>query len=677
MNAKKNRCWVMTLSIATLALTVASAAPLVAQNRAEQPAGIPEDWTHHHLVFGDAGTEEQAIDGGTHESWLKTINDPRYQLQQAKRLAAANATAPERNVPTPASASQLDFGDSRDGYAASAPNDNANLDGSLPRGLSRAPVRRTSQMDGDADSQDILIVGKRWWTVGGSPRTSKDWSETLGSGGTLGLGNYPAKYSFTTTGSTGSCSDWIAYSTSLAGSSSQATIIAFSNLYSGTCTGTVPNTHWAFNTGTGSTIVTSAALSLDGTQLVFVQSSSTGVASLVILKWSASGTVAAPATPSNQSSGSAYRTCTAPCMYTIGFHGSANDTGSSVWYDYNLDTVWVGDDNGSLHKFTGVFVGTPEEVTTGGWPVSVSASPLNGPVRDTTTGNVFVGDYNLSTTSACTPSSSNANSPCGFLYSYNYSTGALIAKSAQLDFNFGIVDTPIVDPVAGRIYVAVGSDSEAGSATACGTDTPCAGIFQFPTNFSSGAAGTEATIGPGYQFMMAGTFDNAYFTSANSASPSGHIYVVGNTGPANNTLYQITVTNNTMSTTSVSGPVVAQNYTNGYYASGLGVTEFYNGSTDYVFLSTIAFSNYSGCGATASVSTGCVIGFNVTSGSISSATAPAGSSSATGGASGIIVDNAGAAAGESNIYFSALANQTCTTSGGTSGCAIQISQSSP
>jgi len=34
-------------------------------------------------------------------------------------------------------------------------------------------------------------------------------------------------------------------------------------------------------------------------------------------------------------------------------------------------------------------------------------------------------------------------------------------------------------------------------------------------------------------------------------------------------------------------------------------------------------------------------------------------------------------AGASNIYFSTLLNQTCTTSGGTGGCAIQTSQSAP
>jgi hypothetical protein len=174
-----------------------------------------------------------------------------------------------------------------------------------------------------------------------------------------------------------------------------------------------------------------------------------------------------------------------------------------------------------------------------------------------------------------------------------------------------------------------------------------------------------------------GAFDNEYLTSANASSPTGHIYVVGNTGAANNALYQISINANVMSTASVAGPTLAQNFTNGYFASGLGVTEFFNGARDYVFLSTLAFSNYSGCGATPSVNTGCVVGFDVTSGSISGSTLPTGSSPVAGGATGIIVDNAGSGPGESNIYLSALANQTCTTSGGSSGCAIQIAQSAP
>ncbi len=66
-----------------------------------------------------------------------------------------------------------------------------------------------------------------------------------------------------------SCSDYVVFSTGLAGASGQASIVAYDNLYSG-C-GTVPTTYWAFNTGTGGTILTSPAISPDGSQVAFVQ----------------------------------------------------------------------------------------------------------------------------------------------------------------------------------------------------------------------------------------------------------------------------------------------------------------------------------------------------------------------------------------------------------------------
>lgn len=46
-----------------------------------------------------------------------------------------------------------------------------------------------------------------------------------------------------------------------------------------------------------------------------------------------------------------------------------------------------------------------------------------------------------------------------------------------------------------------------------------------------------------------------------------------------------------------------------------------------------------------------------------------------GGASGVIIDNTVNTTGYSNVYFSTLSNQTCSTSGGTGGCAVQASQS--
>ena len=52
-----------------------------------QGRGIPEDWSHHRLVFSNPGTEEEAIENGTHDRWLRIVNDPRYSMQQLKRGA--------------------------------------------------------------------------------------------------------------------------------------------------------------------------------------------------------------------------------------------------------------------------------------------------------------------------------------------------------------------------------------------------------------------------------------------------------------------------------------------------------------------------------------------------------------------------------------------------------------
>jgi hypothetical protein len=72
--------------------------------------------------------------------------------------------------------------------------------------------------------------------------------------------------------------------------------------------------------------------------------------------------------------------------------------------------------------------------------------------------------------------------------------------------------------------------------------------------------------------------------------------------------------------------------------------------------------------------------FDVTSGAaISAATTTVGHTAVTGGASGVVLDNtvgAGTLAGASQVYFTPLGNQACTTSGGNGGCAIQASQSS-
>ena len=154
----------------------------------------------------------------------------------------------------------------------------------------------------------------------------RDWSVSMGNLATVGQINYPAKYTFDT--STASCAnDFVVYNTGVDGSDTQATVIAYNNIYSG-CSGlgAVPETYWSYNTGSGATVTTSVALSYDGTQVAFVQKQGTA-ASLVLLKWSSTGALS---TVSN----SAYPACTVPCMTTIAFNGGAIDTNSSPFYDY-------------------------------------------------------------------------------------------------------------------------------------------------------------------------------------------------------------------------------------------------------------------------------------------------------------------------------------------------------
>ncbi|HEV2381838.1 MAG TPA: hypothetical protein VG206_18875 [Terriglobia bacterium] len=306
---------------------------------------------------------------------------------------------------------------------------------------------------------------------------------------------------------------------------------------------------------------------------------------------------------------------------------------------------------------------------------------LGGAVYDPSSGNVFIDDYLFNYSSTCEPSASNQLGVCGFLYAVKASTGA-VTQSHQLDYNLGIYDSPIIDSSAGQVYAFVGSDNS----TACSSG-PCAAVYQFPVGFTSNATGTEATVGPGYEFLMSGAFDNQYFTSSNPASPSGHLYVVGGTGPQNNTLYAITISGNVMTSGPATvGPVVATNYTNSYYAAGLQVTEFCNNGSnactastgaDYIFLSVLAFGTPTGataCGTTPqSVSIGCVLGFTApnTSGVILSTATPNGTLAEAGGTSGVVIDNG--ASGASNIYFSTLLNQSCTV--GTGGCAVSATQS--
>jgi hypothetical protein len=414
----------------------------------------------------------------------------------------------------------------------------------------------------------------------------------------------------------------------------------------------VPAAYWSYNTGTGAVARTSPILSTNGDQVAFVQNTA-GVASLVLLKWSSSasiGTVGAPTAPTSVSAGT-YRACAAPCMAVLAFSGNPADTYSSPYYDYANDIVYVGADNGTLHKFTNVFNGTPAEVVAAGsFPATVSSgNALSSPVYDSVSGLVFVGSARGATTG-------------GQLHTVNAS--GTVLSSAQLATNNskGLQDAVIVDSTAQRVYAFVGSDNS----TNCNltvTPGPCGAVYQFVTTSSiSGLSGTRTQVGRGSltanKPLYAGTFDNGYYTSA-AASPTGFLYVCGAVDLASYqyTMWRIPITANVMGAGVIGPTMTSDQLTN---ASCSPVTEVFNGTNDLIFVSVPATGTATGC-----TSAGCIYMYNLTGITWNTATAATAGLAAPGGTGGIIIDNTSATVGASQVYYSTVTSP---------GIAVQASQ---
>ena len=56
-----------------------------AQDNASHQTPYVDDWSHHHMVFSNPGTRDDAVKNNKLDQWQKVNNDLRYQLQQGKR----------------------------------------------------------------------------------------------------------------------------------------------------------------------------------------------------------------------------------------------------------------------------------------------------------------------------------------------------------------------------------------------------------------------------------------------------------------------------------------------------------------------------------------------------------------------------------------------------------------
>ena len=270
----------------------------VLTGQAARPAihgtSVPTDWSHHHLIFSKPSSPEQLA---------RVSEDPRYWQQVYRR---------QQRLAPPAGTAEPEAG----------------LRSELIRGDIRSDIRRP------LPPVRLPIKYKK---------STGFWSEDLGSGGTVGAANYPAKFAFATDNAfcDGAAApnqpDYVVYSTGLTGSVGQASVVAYDNLYF-YCSGVTPLVYWAYNTG--GQVLTSPVLSLDGTQVAFVETVA-GAGVLVTLKWKAAdGTVGTPSTPTVVAAMSLCPAATA-CMTLTPLTNSSiipiDDRTSSVFYDYTND----------------------------------------------------------------------------------------------------------------------------------------------------------------------------------------------------------------------------------------------------------------------------------------------------------------------------------------------------
>ena len=463
----------------------------------------------------------------------------------------------------------------------------------------------------------------------GKTRMHVDWSASLGSAtATLPAGAMAAKFSFDVSAAPSCANDYVAYGLNVAGSATQANIIAFNNLYSsgviaggGLCDAAnsgQPTVRFAFNAG--STAVTgSLSLSSDGHKLAFVGNPG-GVATFYVLTWgTGGGTATAPLTPDV--------TCVTSCLRSVTL-GAVADSSSTPYIDYGSDTAYVGDDSGKVWKITGVFQGTPAKATSDpNWPSSGSfqtgtAGLLRSPVA--ALGKIYVPDAAGSLhviTPAATPTE--------------------------------IVTTLDATGVAGQAFDGpiVSVNNSGGTVFAFGQDrlnTPI--VLQ--TDSSGGVLRRVSMLGDGSAPTFNGIFDNTYFTDPTT----GFLYVCatnsdsqGGSVPVGAILYRIPFSGSTTMATTVdtspNGSIAISKQLN---APCSPLTEIFNPNTvahpDTLFVQLGDHCDGSG--------NGCLKSYNLSGAAITNANGVTETSTIAGTSGAITVDNISTAAQASSIYFS-------------------------
>lgn len=520
--------------------------------------------------------------------------------------------------------------------------------------------------------QDDRTRGRRP-TPRKKPTLKTDWNTSLGNGGFVKANTFPAKWTFDVNATPSCTRDYVAFPTGANGNSFQASIVAFNQLYStqgstgGQCAQNGPSVAWAYiNTPcpalfSSDPIQSSPVLSLDGSKIAWV----TATGKVQVLTIGTTGLNGAAATQG------ALLPPTAVCigglvnnavLSSVTLSGSPTVSNSAVYVDYGSDVGYVGDDGGKLHKLTPFFSGSLAEVTTGGWPVTVSSAAtkiLTGPVFDSVSNNVFIGDDEgtagelfyvriaAGSLGTCNPGSNGGNPPC-------LGNTTLTVSSQK-----GLSDPPELDSSNGWVYIQ--------TSNADGTNAKIIQADRTLTTVSLANVGGISGMD-----LHSGFFDNTYINSGPTNS-SARYYVCGlDSAGSDSVVYEFGFSSTTGRLNSSSTTSLAVTSANNTPCSPL--TEIYNpnasgGAKDQLFLSVLD----RGVGATCN-NKPCVFQIDITNAPATLSIGQTGVYSPNQGTSGIIIDNVSTLSETSNLYFVTLAARVCTT-GGNGACATKLHQS--
>jgi hypothetical protein len=325
-------------------LTVAG--PAQERSRPEH-VGRVLDWSYHHII----------VSGGLSAANLEAAKtEPRILFHLAERNL-------QRTGASPSQASQSPDGDPSAGLA----------------GLTLTPKK---------------------------PPLKRDWSVSLAAG-TVAPNMFPAKFTLDITSAPDCANDYVVFGLNIAGvTGGQANMVGLNQLYSGTgglCGAGNAHVNWAYNGSTGGgKILTSPVLSLDGKRIAYVESTA-GTAIFHVLGWKAGEGASATAAAAPTRNGFCTGTVAIPtssCLKSVTFSSTATATLASPWVDYQSDKGFVGSDDGKVYRISCVFTCALNAQPTVDWtftlPVAGSAGAAatpNGPVYDSSTGHLFVGDH--------------------------------------------------------------------------------------------------------------------------------------------------------------------------------------------------------------------------------------------------------------------------------------------